>query len=125
MQIPRAVATFNKHVNNRIQGLWAGALPPWLIVLHDGRRSGRAYRTPVLGFLDGDRLYVPLLYGEQSDWARNLLAAGGGRVRRRRRVHEVREPHIVPAADVPLTGFAGRYTRSAPSAMVMRVGPSG
>lgn len=121
MQIPRGVATFNKHVNNRVQGLWAGALPPWAMILHVGRRSGTAYRTPVVGFVSGGALHVPLLYGEDSDWAQNVLA-GGARVRRARQVHRIGAARIVPRAEIALGGPGGRYVRSAPSALVMPLG---
>lgn len=47
------------------------------ILHHRGRRSGRAYATPLAtsGF-DGGFL-VPLTFGAQADWCRNVLAAGG------------------------------------------------
>lgn len=50
MQLSRCVARFNKAVNNPVQGLYAWIVPPWAVILHRGRRSGRAYRTPVLAF---------------------------------------------------------------------------
>ena len=80
MKIPRAVVGFNKAINNRVQGLYAWVLPPWAVILHRGRRSGRAYRTPLLAFRRGDDLAIALLYGEESDWLRNLRANGGGRI---------------------------------------------
>lgn len=60
MKLSRRVARFNKTVNNRVQGLYAWLLPPWAVILHRGRRSGRSYRTPLLAFRRdrtvGDRL---------------------------------------------------------------------
>ena len=38
---------------------------------------------------------IALLYGEESDWLRNLLAAGGGRVVRVGRTFELGEPRVV------------------------------
>ncbi len=43
---------------------------------HTGRRSGRTYVTPVGAHLAGDVLLIPLTFGNQSDWSRNVLAAG-------------------------------------------------
>jgi deazaflavin-dependent oxidoreductase (nitroreductase family) len=48
---------------------------------HVGRRSGRTYVTPVTTRRHGDGVYIALTFGNQSDWARNVLAAGGGTIR--------------------------------------------
>ena len=49
-----------------------------VLILHRGRRSGRQYRTPVMAFKLDRTLVIALLYGEESQWLRNLSAAGGG-----------------------------------------------
>ena len=95
MQIPRAVARFNRVVTNRIQGAWAWLLPPWALIVHRGRRSGSVYRTPVLASTRGGRLRVAILYGERSDWVLNLLA-GGGEVVRGGRTYPLIDPQVVP-----------------------------
>jgi deazaflavin-dependent oxidoreductase (nitroreductase family) len=43
---------------------------------HTGRRSGRTYVTPVGARRAGDSVLIPLTFGNQSDWSRNVLAAG-------------------------------------------------
>jgi deazaflavin-dependent oxidoreductase (nitroreductase family) len=43
---------------------------------HTGRRSGRTYMTPVGARRAGDVVLIPLTFGNQSDWSRNVLAAG-------------------------------------------------
>jgi deazaflavin-dependent oxidoreductase (nitroreductase family) len=43
---------------------------------HAGRRSGRTYVTPVGARRAGDVALIPLTFGNQSDWSRNVLAAG-------------------------------------------------
>jgi hypothetical protein len=50
MKLSRGFARFNKRATNRIQGLYAWLLPPWAVILHRGRRSGREYRTPLFAF---------------------------------------------------------------------------
>jgi deazaflavin-dependent oxidoreductase (nitroreductase family) len=90
--IPRGVARFNRRVTNRITRHVAGWLPGFAIVVHVGRRSGRTYRTPVNVFRDGDRYVFALTYGAESDWVRNVLAAGGCRIETRRRTVELRDP---------------------------------
>ena len=46
-------------------------------VRHVGRRSGQPYMTPAGARLSGDAVVIPLTFGNQSDWARNVRAAGG------------------------------------------------
>ena len=46
-------------------------------IRHVGRRSGKAYVTPVSARLFGEVALVPLTFGNESDWARNVRAAGG------------------------------------------------
>ncbi len=50
-------------------------------IKHIGRRSGKTYVTPVSARLVGDAAVVPLTFGNQSDWARNVEAAGGCAIR--------------------------------------------
>jgi deazaflavin-dependent oxidoreductase (nitroreductase family) len=42
-----------------------------------GRRSGKQYVTPAGARLAGDTFVIPLTFGNQSDWSRNVRAAGG------------------------------------------------
>jgi deazaflavin-dependent oxidoreductase (nitroreductase family) len=94
MKLSRGVARFNKRVTNRIQGLYAWLVPPWAVILHRGRRSGRQYRTPLFAFRRGRTLVIALLYGEESEWLRNLRA-GGGHVIRAGRTFVVGAPEVV------------------------------
>jgi deazaflavin-dependent oxidoreductase (nitroreductase family) len=109
--LPRRLARFNRVITNPIQGQWAWLLPPWAVVCHRGRRSGRAYRTPVLAFKRGPGMFgasrtpkgpkgpvlaIVVLYGEESDWVRNVVA-GGGRVVRGGRTYELIDPRVLDA----------------------------
>jgi deazaflavin-dependent oxidoreductase (nitroreductase family) len=94
MKLSRRVARFNKRVTNRIQGLYAWLLPPWAVILHHGRRSGRLYRTPLFAFRRDRTLVIALLYGHESDWLRNLQS-GGGHVIRGGRTFTLRPPEVV------------------------------
>jgi deazaflavin-dependent oxidoreductase (nitroreductase family) len=94
VKLSRRVARFNKLINNRIQGVYAWLLPPWAVILHRGRRSGRRYRTPVLAFRCDRTLVLALLYGEESDWLRNLRA-GTGHVVRAGRTFTVGPPQVL------------------------------
>jgi deazaflavin-dependent oxidoreductase (nitroreductase family) len=111
----RGLARFNKKVTNRVQGLWAPYLPPWAVIVHKGRKSGREYRTPVLAWRSGDRLGVVLYYGERAEWLRNVLAAGGAEVVRGGRTMRLTDPRVVdgtdPQAGGTLRRLAGRGRR--------------
>ena len=78
MHAPRALAKFNRYVTNPIQRQWAGRLKSYAIVEHVGRKSGKAYRTPVLTFRTAQGFAFLVGYGTGSDWVQNLLAANGG-----------------------------------------------
>lgn len=95
MVIPKGVAAFNRRVTNRITGPVANRLPGFGIVRHAGRKSGRAYRTPVNVFDVPGGYVVALTYGPSADWVRNVLAAGGCELETRGRVVSLTNPEIV------------------------------
>ncbi|GAB2696495.1 nitroreductase family deazaflavin-dependent oxidoreductase [Nocardia thraciensis] len=76
MPLPRALAKFNRRVTNRVAGLVAGRAPGLGIVVHEGRKSGRVYRTPITLFAQDGVHRVALTYGRDVDWLKNILAAG-------------------------------------------------
>ena len=126
MKLSRGVARFNKRVTNRIQGLYAWLVPPWSVILHRGRRSGNEYRTPLFAFRRDRTLVIALLYGEESEWLRNLRA-GGGRVVRAGRTYVVGSPEIVEteaAVEVlaRLSPPARAYCRLADKLAILRLG---
>jgi deazaflavin-dependent oxidoreductase (nitroreductase family) len=94
MKLSRGAARFNRVVTNRIQGLYAWLLPPWAVILHRGRRSGRYFRTPLLAFRRDRTVVIALVYGQESDWLRNLRA-GGGHVIRAGRTFTARPPEVI------------------------------
>jgi len=72
----RWVAAFNLAVTNRITSRFAARLPGFGIVTHVGRKSGRIYRTPVNVFRAPKGFLIALTYGRESEWVKNVLAAG-------------------------------------------------
>lgn len=67
---------------------------------HVGRQSGAIRVTPIhpVPTSDGLRIIVPL--GGESQWARNVLAAGHCRVQIGDSIHELDEPRLVSASEV-------------------------
>jgi deazaflavin-dependent oxidoreductase (nitroreductase family) len=95
----RRRAAFNRKYTNRLVTPLAGRLPMWSAVEHVGRRSGTTYRTPVTAFPTSDGVTVLLPYGTDTDWVRNLRAAGGGDVQMVGRTFGVTDPRVVPLAE--------------------------
>lgn len=72
-------------------------LPLWAVMHHVGRRSGREYAVPI-AVVPTDRRDVVLIalpWGERTNWARNVLAAGGARLSWRGQEVPVTNPRIV------------------------------
>jgi deazaflavin-dependent oxidoreductase (nitroreductase family) len=94
------IRRFNKAIFNRITLTFAeGDVGPFSVIYHVGRRSGRSYRTPVLATYTGDTIVIPLSYGENVDWLRNVIAQGGCEiVRKKKRVRAV-DPRVIEAPD--------------------------
>ncbi|HEX2362988.1 MAG TPA: nitroreductase family deazaflavin-dependent oxidoreductase [Jiangellaceae bacterium] len=115
MIIAKSVARFNRVVTNRISSLVAGRLPGFGIVEHIGRRSGRTYRTPVNVFRTSDGYVIALTYGSDTDWVKNVLAAGGCSLTVRGRRENLGNPRIVhnesrpdvPVVVRPMLGLIG------------------
>jgi deazaflavin-dependent oxidoreductase (nitroreductase family) len=94
-----AVRTFNKHVLNPAMLHLAGRKHFYAgVVRHTGRRSGKRYATPAVVDRVTDGFILPLPYGTQVDWLRNLIAAGRATVTVDGRTYDVFEPEIIDAA---------------------------
>jgi F420H(2)-dependent quinone reductase len=67
------------------------------LVGHVGRISGREYWNPVSAYPFGDGYVIPILYGRQSQWVQNVLAARSLRLRTKGREHLLVDLEIIPA----------------------------
>jgi deazaflavin-dependent oxidoreductase (nitroreductase family) len=94
MAIPRTVGRWNKVGLNRLTRHVAPWLPGFGVVAHRGRRSGRRYRTPVNVFATEDGYRFALTYGPDTDWVRNVLAAGGCELETRGRTVRLVAPRL-------------------------------
>jgi deazaflavin-dependent oxidoreductase (nitroreductase family) len=101
MPLPKGLARFNIKVTNRITGPFASRLPGFAIVHHVGRRSGTPRTTPVNLFRDGGDYVIALTYGADSQWVKNVLAAGEFDVVTRGKRVTLTAPRIVRHAHVP------------------------
>src|SRR5438132_10155585 len=91
----RWVAAFNLAVTNRITSRFAARLPGFGILTHVGRKSGRLYRTPVNVFRSPEGFLIALTYGRESEWVKNVLAAGGCELKTRGKEYHLSAPKVV------------------------------
>ncbi|MHA6794238.1 hypothetical protein ACVGVM_12135 [Pseudonocardia bannensis] len=108
---------FNKHALNPAMLHLAGR-PHWYAarVEHVGRRSGRAYATPVIAQAIPGGFTIPLPYGTDVDWRRNVTAAGGGVLEVGGVRHTISGPCVVDSSAVladlpPLWQWVSRIYR--------------
>jgi deazaflavin-dependent oxidoreductase (nitroreductase family) len=81
-------------VVNPVTRLFAGRVPGFGILEYRGRKSGKAYRTPLNVFRNGDEYLVALTYGSDVQWVRNVVAAGEATLRVRGRQVRLTNPRL-------------------------------
>jgi deazaflavin-dependent oxidoreductase (nitroreductase family) len=92
----------------------AGIWPTRLATLEvPGRRSGRVISFPVVIADHGGEQYLVAMLGEDTNWVRNMRAAGGRAVLRHGRREAVLLEEVEPAARPPILR---RYLNCAPGA---------
>ena len=91
MPYPRWLAKINKRVFNPGQ-VRKGKYP---VVTHVGRTSGRSYQTPLDAFPTDTGYVLVARYGPNSDWVRNILAAGTATLRVDGEDHPLDSPRLV------------------------------
>jgi len=95
MHIPRFMRYVNRVLTNPVLGTFAWLVPPLAVVHHVGRKTGRAYRTPVVAFRNDAGVVIPMTYGRDVDWARNIVRARRCELERRGGRSTLRNPRIV------------------------------
>jgi deazaflavin-dependent oxidoreductase (nitroreductase family) len=95
MPIPKIVARWNRVGLNRVTRHIAPWAPGFGLVLHQGRRSGRTYETPVNVFPTASGVRIALTYGPDTDWVKNVVAADGCQLRTRGRNVMLTAPKVV------------------------------
>lgn len=88
-----------RSVSNRLFLKISGRrLRSYSIVKHVGRRSGREYVNPASAYPLGDGFVIPILYGLDSQWVRNVLEAGRFTLVTYGREHALERPELIPKA---------------------------
>jgi deazaflavin-dependent oxidoreductase (nitroreductase family) len=89
-----------------------------------GRKTGAGYRTPISAFIKDERVGILLPYGRDTDWIRNVLAAGQFTLVHRRRKYTVTNLRVVNADSPdlpPATRRLGRVFEHALAGMAHRI----
>ncbi len=95
MHFPRFMRRVNRVFTNPIMGTFAWVIPPLAVVHHVGRKSGRHYRSPVVAFRSATGFVIPMTYGRDVDWARNIVHAHGCEIVQMGQRSRLRNPRIV------------------------------
>lgn len=69
------------------------------VIRHVGRRSGRAYETPVVAARHGDSFLIALPYGQRTDWLKNVLSKGSATIVTGGHAYEVDQPEVIPMTE--------------------------
>jgi deazaflavin-dependent oxidoreductase (nitroreductase family) len=91
----RWLAKINIVFTNQITSLFAGWLPGFGILTHVGRKSGKVYRTPINVFRASNGFVIALTYSSQSEWVKNVVAAGGCELKTRGKKYQLASPNVV------------------------------
>jgi deazaflavin-dependent oxidoreductase (nitroreductase family) len=95
----------------------------WAVLGHRGRTSGTPYETPIVALRRSGAYLIPMPFGDSTQWAKNVLAAGGGEIRQGGRTVAIDRPEIVPleVADAELPTIIRSLSRRFRIRQYMRV----
>lgn len=91
----------------------------WAVVHHVGRRSGAHYATPVAIVTAPDGFVIPLPWGERTNWARNVIDAGGCQLQWGGSEYALVDPQLIGRREAE--EFFGRILRLGLSLFGMQV----
>lgn len=94
VRFPERLARANRVFTNPVMRPLARRVSPLGVVHHVGRRSGKAYTSPVLAFPAKGAYLIPLTYGPDRDWVKNVVAAGTFQIERSGRFVTVTDPEV-------------------------------
>jgi deazaflavin-dependent oxidoreductase (nitroreductase family) len=89
------VRPFTMLLINPVARRFAGLMPGFGLLSYRGRTTGRVYRLPINVFKRGEHYIFVLTYGSESQWVKNVLAAGECDMRVRGRDVHLVEPELI------------------------------
>ena len=70
------------------------------LLRHTGRTSGQVHETPLTIHPTDDGFVIGLVYGDRTQWLKNVLASGRAEVVREGVIYAVDRPQVVPISDM-------------------------
>ncbi|HEX7172010.1 MAG TPA: nitroreductase/quinone reductase family protein [Candidatus Limnocylindria bacterium] len=92
-RVTRAIARATAPLSRPLAG--RRPFPLWAVVRHRGRHSGRSYAVPVAIRASSDSFTIPLPWGQETQWLRNVVAASGCEIRWRGAEHAATAPRVI------------------------------
>jgi len=89
------VRPFTMLLINPVARLFAGWMPGFGLLTYRGRTSGRLYQLPMNVFRRGEHYIFVLTYGSESQWVKNVLAAGGCQIKVGGRQVRLIDPELI------------------------------
>ncbi len=84
-----------RQINKRVFNPMALKGDKWSVIHHVGRSSGTSYRTPLEAHpVEGGFVFI-LVYGPNTDWAKNALAAGSAELEYRGEPVQLNSPRMI------------------------------
>lgn len=122
---PRILVKATEPIANALAG--RRALPLFAVMHHRGRKSGTDYATPVavVPASDPNLVLIGLPWGRRTNWAANVVAAGGADLTWKGGLHSTTSPRIIEPAEAAV--LAKRLFRPIvkrmPAAILLRRSP--
>ena len=96
--------TITRRFINPVTRQWAGARhSPFAMLYHVGRKSGKAYSTPVIVRRVPDGFLFAPTYGPEVDWYRNVMAARRCELKWHGTLYALQQPESVDAEQAVAT----------------------
>ncbi len=93
------VRQFNKRtLNPAVLKIAGSTRSSYGVIHHVGHRSGRLYSTPIVAEPTADGFVIPLPYGVDVDWLRNVQAAGLCTITLNGNEYKVHKPELIDAS---------------------------
>jgi deazaflavin-dependent oxidoreductase (nitroreductase family) len=99
MTLHRSLTGVHARYINKVAARSAGRRGSLADLEHVGRVSGMVRHTPLRAFRTGDTVVIGLNFGRESDWLKNIAAAGHCRIRLGGEILELGAARIVPIQD--------------------------
>jgi deazaflavin-dependent oxidoreductase (nitroreductase family) len=102
------IRVLNKYVTNKILIHIAGRdFGHFAILTHEGRKSGKSYRIPIIAEPLGNGFVIALTYGKKVDWYENVAAKGRCSLHWKHKDYALVNPRFIDA-DTALAAFPRR-----------------